>query len=182
LLREDGQFDTAEEAASRAIDLLPEKGEEYRVCKSHRILGDIYKLKDETEKAIHHFEVALGIASPFDWHGQLFRVHCGLASLFRDEGRFDDAHTHINRAKSHTVNSALNLGYAMEMQARIWYKQHRLEEARSEALRATDVYEKLGIADNAERCRMLLRDIERRLDNCELLYMMLFPARINSPL
>ena len=137
-------------------------------------------------------EVALKIASSFDWHEEPFRVHHRLADLFCDEGRFDDANIHIERAKSHTVNSARNLGYAMEMQALIWYKQHRLEEARSEALRAADVYEKLGVAEDVERCRTLLRNIQEELDtavasdqsdfNCELLSMMLFPTCINSPL
>jgi len=189
LLSEDKQLDAAEEAASRAINLLPEKGEQYRFCTSHRILGHIYHFKGETGKAIHHFQVALRIASPFEWHNQLFWTHYGLALLFRDEGRFDDAQTHIERAKSHTVNSARNLGYGMEMQARVWYKQHRLEKAKSEALRAADVYEKLGAAEYVEDCRKLLRDIQEGLDtavasgqsdfNCELLQMVLFPAFID---
>ena len=42
LLRDDGQFDAAEEAGSRAIDLLPAEGEEFKVCQAHRILGNIY--------------------------------------------------------------------------------------------------------------------------------------------
>ena len=50
------------------------------------------------------------------------------------------------------------------MQAEIWYKQHRLEEARSEALRAVDIYEKVGVAKNIEGCRQLLQGIERKLD------------------
>ena len=55
-----------EEAALCAIDLLPEEGEQFRVCESHRALGQIYHSKGNTEKAIDHFEVAFGIASPFD--------------------------------------------------------------------------------------------------------------------
>ena len=164
LLRADEQFYAAEEAGSRANGLFPEKGEEYRVCKSHRILGSIYQTRGKREKAIHHFEVALKIASSFDWQVELFWAHYQLASLFRDEDRFDDANTHIERAKSHTTNNAYNLGYVMEMQAKVWYKQHRLEEARSEALRAADVYEKLGIADHVERCKELFRDIQEELD------------------
>jgi hypothetical protein len=39
----------------------------------------------------------------------------------------------------------------MELQAWVWYNQHRLEEARSEALRAADIYEKLGAAKDVER-------------------------------
>jgi tetratricopeptide (TPR) repeat protein len=42
VLYDDKQLDAAEEAASRAIDLLPEKGEQLLVCQGHRTLGDIY--------------------------------------------------------------------------------------------------------------------------------------------
>ena len=179
LLCEDEQLDTAEEAASHAIALFPENGEQHRLCGSHRILGDIYRSKGETEKAIHHSKVALRIAPSFDCHEEPFWVHYRLAGLFYDEGRFDDANTHIERAKSHAVNSTYNLGYAMEMQTKIWRKQHRLEEARSEVLRAADVYETLGAAKDVEDCGTLLRDIQNGLDtaaasgqsdfNCELL-------------
>jgi len=49
-LREDGQLDAAEEAVFRAIALLPEKGQEYRVCLFHQTLGKmIYRSKDEIE-------------------------------------------------------------------------------------------------------------------------------------
>ena len=43
LLRSDNQLDAAEEVALRAINLLPEKGKEFRVCESHRALGHIYQ-------------------------------------------------------------------------------------------------------------------------------------------
>ena len=192
LLCKDGRFDAAEEAASRAIGLFPEQGELYRVCRSHRILGDIYRSKGETDKAIHHFEVVLGITSSFDWHDEPFWAHYQLAGLFYDEGRFDDANAHIERAKSHTVSSVYNLGYAMEMQARVWYKQQRLEEARSEALGAADIYEKLGAAKDVEGCRTLLQDIQKELDivvasgqsdfDCELLWIIPCLACSNSSL
>jgi len=164
LLRSDKQLDAAEEAAFRAINLLPEEGEQFRVCESHSVLGDIYWSKGDTEKAIHHFEVAIGIASPFNWHETLFWIHYGLAGLLRGEDRFDDAHAHIEHAKSHTAGSAYYLGRAMEEEAWVWYKQHKLEEARSGALRAADIYEKLGAARDLEYCRDLLRDIEEELN------------------
>ena len=164
LLHADKQLDAAEDAASRAIGLFPDKGEEYRLCGSHRIFGDIHKSKGETEKAVHHFEAALEIASSFDWHEEPFWIHHRLAWLFCNEGRFDDAHTHIERAKSHTVNSAYNLGHATELQARVWHRQDRFEEAMTEALRAADVYEKLGAAEDAEDCRTLHRVIQMELD------------------
>jgi len=160
LLRSDDQLDAAEEAAFRALDLLPEKGQQFRVCESHRVLGNIYRSKGDIEKAVHHFEVAIGIATPLNWHDVLFWIHYELAVLFRSGGRFDDAHAHIKHAKLHAAGNAYYLGHAMELQALVWYDQHRPEEARSEALRAADVYEKLGSVEYAERCRDLLRMIE----------------------
>ena len=185
-LRDDGQFDAAEEAAFRAIALLPEKGQEYLACESHTILGRVYRSKGEIEKAIRHFEVALGIASHFNvnWHNLLFGTHCKLADLFRKGCRFEDAQTHLERAKLHAVNNAHNLGLVMELQAEAWYERGRLEEARTEALGAADVYEKLGVAKKLEDCRKLLRKIEDSLAasgqsalDCELLSTMLSPAR-----
>ena len=164
LLQEDKQFDAAEEAASRAIDLLPKKGKEFQVFRCHRTLGDIYQSKGEMEKAIHHFQVALGIATSFNWHDGLFSVHYSLGGLFFREDRFDDAHDHLEQAKLHTVNNTYFLGRVMKLHARVWYKQDRFEEARSEALRAIDVYEKLGATGGVEDCRRLLRDIENKLD------------------
>ena len=179
LLRSDKQFDAAEEAASRAIDLFSKKDDQFQLCDSHRVLGEIYQNKGETEKAIHHFEIALGIASPFNWHTQSFGALYSLAQLFCDESRFDEAQIHIERAKPHAVNNAYYLGRAMEMQARIWHKQHRFEEARSEVLRAADTFEKLGAAQDMKRCRKHLQVIEKKMEtpiasgqsdfNCELL-------------
>jgi tetratricopeptide (TPR) repeat protein len=192
LLGSEKQFDAAEEAAFRAIDLLPEKGQQYLVCRSRRALGEIYQAKGEIEKAIHHNKLALGIASAFNWHSQLFWVHYKLAGLFLGDGRLDDAHAHIKNAKLHTVDSARNLGYAMELQARVWYEQRALEEARSDALRAADIYEKLGVAkDIVEGCRELLEKIEKEMTtavapgqsgfNCEFLRTVPLPARTDSP-
>ena len=165
LLKDDNQLDAAEEAASRAIDLLPEEGGQFLVCKCHRALGVIYQSKGETEKAIHHLEVALGIASLLNQHHYLFWTHHALADLFLGEGRLDDAHAHIEQAKSHVANSAYNLGRATELQAKVWYKQGRLEEARSEAMRAAEVYEKLGAAKDLEDCRNLLRNVQNGLSD-----------------
>ena len=163
-LRSDNQFEAAEEAESRAINIFSEEGNQFQLCESHLVLGDIYRTKGETKEATHHFEVALRIASPFNWHGQLFGAHRFLAGLFCDEGRLDDANAHIEHAKSHAANSAYDLGVAMGMQAMIWSKQHRLEEAKSEALRAVDVYKRLGAVERVEDCGDLLRGIERGLD------------------
>ena len=159
LFHDDGRLDAAEEVASRAIRLLPEK-EEFQLCQSHRALGDIYYSKEKKEKAIHHFEMARRIASRFDWNLELFWIHYALARLFRDEDKLSDAHVHIERAKSYAVNSAYFLGRAVELQAGIYYRQHRLEDATSEALCALEICEKLGASRDADCCRALLRRIE----------------------
>ena len=163
LLRSLGQLDAAEEAAFRAFSLLLEKRNQYHVCQSVHLLGEIYRAKGEMEKAVHHYEVALKIAAPSNWHDLLFSIHYNLAQLFRNEGRLDDAQAHVEHAKSHEVNNPYYRGGAMEEQALIWHKQHRLEEARSEALCATDIYDKLGVAKDVERCKKLLGDIEKEL-------------------
>ena len=126
LLRGEKQLDAAEEAASRAISLILEKSSRSLVYESHRILGGIYQSKGEIEKAIHHFEIALEIASSFNCHGRLFLVHCSLAALFRDESKFDDANVHLELAKSHMINrSAYNPGRATGLQAGVRYRHHR---------------------------------------------------------
>lgn len=112
LLDSDDHLDAAEAAAFHAIDLIPEEGHQFLVCESRRALGSIYRSKGDIEKAIHY----------------------ELTELFRNENRSDDAHTHIERARVHTVSSAYNLGRAMELKARVWYHQSRHEEARCEAL------------------------------------------------
>jgi len=153
-------FDAAEEAASRAINLLPETGNEYLVSQCHHCLGTIYQSKGEIEKAIRHFEAAIGTASSFGWHYELFRNHYFLALLFSSQGRSNDADAHVQHAKSHTINNAYNLGRSMYLQANIWCQQSRTEQAKSEALRAIEVFEKLGVASSVEACRELLRMID----------------------
>ena len=161
----DGQLEAAENAALQTIDLLPKKGKEYMLCRSHRVLGDIYDRKGEKEKAIGHYETALRIASTFGWQDVLFRNHYDLAELFLNEHEFGDANTHVEQAKSHSVDNTRNLGHAMELQARIWYQQCRLEDARCEALGALEIYEKLGAAEDVGDCRELLQRIERAAED-----------------
>ena len=161
LLFDDGQLDAAEDAASRGIDLLSDKGHEYTLSALHRILGEIHRGKGKKEEAIHHFKTSMGIASPFNWHDQLYWNHESLARLFRDEGDFDNATLHIEQAKSHAVNNPCFLGTTMYMQATVWYRQGRLENAKTEALRAFEILEKLGAATDSVVCKDLIQDIEQ---------------------
>ena len=164
LLYLDNQLDAAEEVALRAIDLLEgaESGR-FPVCQCYHTLGLVCRSRGETEKAIEYFETALGIASSTSWHGPLFWGNHSLAELFFGENRFDEAHTHIERAKSHAIVDPYNMGHATKLQAQFWYKESRFKEARSEVLRAADIYEGIGATKDVEECRALLRDIEEAI-------------------
>ena len=80
----------------------------------------------------------------------------------------------------------------MRLQAHIWYAQGSNEEAKSEVLRAADVYGELGSANELEGYRELLRNIEETTkvlvtagesrSNGELLKTLSLPAPVNSPL
>ena len=77
--------------------------------------------------------------------------------------QFDEANAHVEQAKSHAVDDPYYLGRAMDLQANIWYRQGRPEDSKSEALHALKIYEELGSAQDAERCRKLLREAERAI-------------------
>jgi hypothetical protein len=64
----------------------------------------------------------------------------------------------LHAVKGH---DAYLLARAMKLQAGLWHKQRRFEEAKSEASRAVDEFERLGAADGAEDARELLRQIDR---------------------
>ena len=165
LLLGDGQLDAAENAALRTIDLLPKKGQEFVLYQSHNVLGHIHRHKGEKEKAIDHFETALRIASRLNLQDTLFWNHYGLAQLFSDNDEFGEANTHIEQVKSHTVDNPYHLGLAMDLQAQIWCRQWRLEDARCEALSALEIFEKLGAAHGVERCRGVLQNVERAAES-----------------
>ena len=158
-LHRDNQLNEAEEVVSQVIDLLSGRDERFHLCECHYLLGRIYRPKNDTEKAIRHFETALGLASSFNGLNALFCIHYDLAWLFIDQARFDDANSHAQHAKLYAVNDhdSYALARAMRLQARVWYGQDRFEEARSEALRAADAFEKLGLVEDAERIRRLLQ-------------------------
>ena len=164
LLSTNNQLDAAEEAASQALNLLSSTGNQLEVCQCYRVLGSICRSKGNTEMAVCHFEAALVIASSFNMHSQLFWIHYSLASLLFCQGKLDYAYAHIECAKSCAVNNAYLLGHAMERQAGFLYRQHRLEEAGSEALCAIGVFEKLGATKDMEDCRKLLQEIRVGVD------------------
>ena len=165
LLLYDGQFDAAQNAASHEIDLTSEKGQESNLSKLHRALGKVFYSKGNKEKAFHHFNTALSHASTYNFHTQLFWIYFDMAVLFRDQGEHDNAHTHIERAKAHAVDDIYALGRAMKLEAEVWYSQNRFEDAKSEALRALENYEKSGAARDVEICTTFLQVVEQAMRN-----------------
>ena len=161
-LHYDDQFNEAEEVVSQVIDLLSGRNERFGLCECHRLLGIIYRFKNDSEKAIYHSKTALGLASSFNGLNLLFWVNFDLAALFIDQARFDDANAHVQRAKWYAVNhhDSYTLARAVGLQARVWYRQDRFEEAKSEALRAVDAFEKLGLVEDAELVRYLLQQLD----------------------
>ena len=154
------RLEAAEEAASCAIHLLPETGYQFLVCDFHKVLGLIYRSKGKIEKATHHLEAALGIASSFDWHHRLFDIHSSLVILLHDQGRLDSADVHAEHAKSYAVNDPYSLGQAMMLQTMVWLAQYKFEEARSEALRAAGIFEKLGFSSVVKTCEGLIQKLD----------------------
>ena len=167
LLQNDGQLDAAEEAATRALD-LSENHNQYYLCQSHHALGEIHRSKDNTEKAVHHFEASLRVASLLNLPDRLFEGHLSLAELYSAEDKFNDAHTHIEHAKSYAGNDTPRLGRAFLASSRIMCLQSKSEEGTSEALRALAIFEKLGATDNIEETRDLLEVIEGGVSESEV--------------
>ena len=161
LLHEEKKLDAAEETAASGIDLFPENGHELYVCQSRRALGNIYRSKGERANAVRHLEAALDIASAFNWRYQLFWTYLSLSLLSFDQGQIGDAHDHLEQAKSYAGEgtNVYHLGQAIFLQARISYREHRLKDATSDALRAVEIFEKLGATKSLGECRALLREI-----------------------
>jgi tetratricopeptide (TPR) repeat protein len=191
LLYKDDQLDAAEEAVSQSVNLLLGEGEQFTVCQGYSLLGEICHSKGETEKAITQFKAALGIAVSLDWPTRQIWILISLARLFLKEDRFSDAEAHIEYAKLRTTNDRYLLGHVVLLQANLWYQQCRFKAARSEALDAADIFEKLGAVRDVEDCRQLLQEIEEDVgkqvtseeihSKGELLKVVPFSTLTNSP-
>ena len=92
--------------AKEASEIFKRLGD---TVKQARCLVDLAWSFHDEQKAIHHLEVALGIASSLNTVDDLFWIHFALAEVFSGEGRFDDTHAHIKHARSHAVGHTYNL-------------------------------------------------------------------------
>ena len=160
LLYADDQLDSAKEATSQAIDFFSDGDNQYSVCECYRLLGKISRYKGEGDKALDYFKTALGIATASNWHDPLFWIRFNMADLYFHTNKFEDAHAHIEQAKSHAINDLYQLGRATEKQATFWYKECKFEEARCEALCAAEIYKKIGATKDVEDCQAILQKIE----------------------
>ena len=136
------QLNLAEEAASRAINLILYKSYTYQNYEIYHVLGHACESRGETDAAITHLEEALGIASSYDWlKRQTETRHC-LLLLFLREDRFDDAQVHLEALKPLcSTHHPRCLDQLMVIQAYIRFSQGRIEEAKPELLRLIDVYD-----------------------------------------
>ena len=178
LLNYDRQLDAAEEAASRAIELLPKKGEQLDICQAHHVLGNIHNSKDNTGRTVHHFEEAIRIASSLNVTQLSFWINRVLSEMLFLERKFDNGQARLECAKSYAVNDAHCRAHVLEAQAWVWSGQGRFEEAKSEALRALGMFEQLGASVSAERMGQVLGWINR--DAQEARWDLFPPSEVNS--
>jgi len=84
---------------------------------------------------------------------------------------------------SHAVDNPYLLARASWLQAVCWYCQDRPEEAKSEALRALDMFEKLGATSDVEIVRGFLQHVDAQGvdsdDECKPLETVLFVVCID---
>ena len=162
LLREDEQLDAAEEAATQAID-LSRNCSQYQLCQAHKVLSEIYRSKGNPEKAIYHSEETLRIGSAPDTRHQLFTTHFSLANLYFGQDQLDNVLAHIEHAKSHAGSNMLYLGLAFRFSALTFFAKNRPEEAKSEALRALAILQRLGATSHVEETKEFLKKIEEEI-------------------
>jgi hypothetical protein len=164
LLLNDKDVNAAEKIAE-SIKLREKNKEDLvQICASHQLLVEIYRSKGNEKMAAYHHGEVLRIASSFHRPYYLFWAHYSTAALFFDEAGFDDAQVHVEQAKLRALDSPFRLGHAVHLQALIWYRRRRLQDAASEAVHAQKIFEKLGNSRLVEICKTLLKDIKGEVE------------------
>ena len=162
LLHDDQKLDEAEGAASCAMDLLGDPDQD-QLCQCHKVLGEIHQSKGNTEEAVYHLEESLRIASSLNSYVDLSKTHLALARLYLKENKFNEAHAHIEHAKSHAGNDMLLLGCAFGVSALGLLGQNRREEGKLEASRALAIFGKSETSDFVETSRRLLEEFGEKI-------------------
>ena len=152
------QVNAAEEAASHAINLLPNEPGDSTHCEHHHILAHICESRGESEEAISHFEKALGIPSSAE--KQMKNLYC-FSRLLLDEEWLCYAQACLNQIKSCDTYDPHPPSGAEIRQAYILFVQGRFEEAKFQLLHIVGENEKVGGSPKSiEECKVLLQVIE----------------------
>ena len=110
-------------------------------------------------------------------------------SVFHDNKMFDDANTRVEQVELRAADNLDCLAWVIEMHSTIWHLQRKLEDAKSEALGALEIFGNLRAATGTKRCSDFLRKIEQAMENHstavrnrgELLEITLDPTPANFP-
>ena len=144
LLAKEGQFDAAEEVASRIINLSSGEPSQYQLSWYHHALGRICDARGEKETSIFHHEKAVGIATSLNLRDeQISFLRCFVGTLLSYE-RADDAEVYLERLKSNGSIDPFSMGLAATVQSHILARQDRWREAQSEVSSTVGVYKKIG--------------------------------------
>ena len=109
--------------------------------------------------AINHFDAALGIATSLNSQEAQAAALSYFVVLLSGEEKFYDAQVYIERIKA--VGNPSNLGAVTLIQASLWMKQGRFEEAKFELSRVIGAHEEIGVSMFILGClKDLLRVIE----------------------
>ena len=137
-------IDRTLEAAARATDVLPEKGQELLPCQSHRFLANVYRVERRREKAIHHFQAALklhqlptGRMSPF-----------GFATSWR--GCF------MMKMSSHRKRQVKCVRQCIQLRSRL-VSTRQVQRGQIRGFSAVKDFEKIGTSMNAGGCEEVLK-------------------------
>jgi len=165
LFIKDNQVDAAEDTSCRAINLSLDGPTLSQLYEYHHNLGHISHHRGDMEAAIDHHKTSLEISrSPNSQVNQAGILAC-LVGLLLEAEKFDDAQVHLEHLKLQAVNDPGHLGIAMVAQAVIWYRQKKLEEARSELSRTIGFYAKIGISpDYVGSLKEFLQEIEEEIN------------------
>ena len=87
-------------------------------------------------------------------------AHHFLTSLYFSREKYDDAISHAEQSKEYAINNAFGMAQAILLQATCYYRQGKLEKAKFEALRALEIFERLGGQEHLEKCRVTVWMIE----------------------
>jgi tetratricopeptide (TPR) repeat protein len=109
-----GRVDEARVAATRALDLARERGEQGHEAWALRLLGEIAAQPRATaaDEAASHYRQALALAERLDMRPLAAHCHLGLGEAFRHASALADARDHLTAATTMYREMAMPLWLA----------------------------------------------------------------------